>query len=71
MLAQSHRRFFSALASSFLDAYDPRDGQRVWRFWTVPAAGEPGSETWPAEVWERGGGPTWLTGTYDPELNLS
>jgi alcohol dehydrogenase (cytochrome c) len=54
----------------FLDAYDPADGKRVWRFWTVPAPGEPGSETWPAEVWERGGGPTWLTGTYDPQLNL-
>jgi alcohol dehydrogenase (cytochrome c) len=54
----------------FLDAYDPRDGRRIWRFWTVPAPGEPGSESWPAEVWERGGGPTWLTGTYDPELDL-
>jgi alcohol dehydrogenase (cytochrome c) len=54
----------------FLDAYDPGSGARIWRFWTVPAPGEPGSETWPAEVWERGGGPTWLTGTYDPELGL-
>jgi alcohol dehydrogenase (cytochrome c) len=54
----------------FLDAYDPEDGTQLWRFWTVPAPGEPGSETWPAEVWERGGGPTWLTGTFDPELNL-
>jgi alcohol dehydrogenase (cytochrome c) len=54
----------------FIDAYEPGDGSRAWRFWTVPAPGEPGSETWPAEVWERGGGPTWLTGTYDPELNL-
>jgi len=53
----------------FLDAYDPRDGKRLWRFWTVPEPGQPGSETWPAEVWERGGGPTWLTGTYDPQLN--
>jgi alcohol dehydrogenase (cytochrome c) len=54
----------------FLDAYDAKTGERAWRFWTIPAPGEPGSETWPAEVWERGGGPTWLTGTYDPELNL-
>jgi alcohol dehydrogenase (cytochrome c) len=56
----------------FLDAYDPLDGKQLWRFWTVPAPGEPGSESWPKEVntWERGGGPTWLTGTYDPELNL-
>ncbi len=54
----------------FLDAYDPSDGTRVWRFWTVPAPGEKGSESWPAGMWERGGGPTWLTGTYDPDLDL-
>jgi alcohol dehydrogenase (cytochrome c) len=54
----------------FLDAYDPITGERKWRFWTVPAKGEPGSETWPEDVLERGGAPTWLTGTYDPELNL-
>ena len=54
----------------FLDAYDPADGKRVWRFWTVPAKGEPGSETWPEDVLERGGAPTWVTGSYDPELNL-
>jgi alcohol dehydrogenase (cytochrome c) len=55
----------------FLDAYDPKNGQRIWRFYTVPAPGEPGSETWPAsaEVLARGGGGTWVTGTYDPELN--
>ena len=53
----------------FLDAYDPETGQRVWRFWTVPGPGEPGSETWPADVLERGGAPTWVTGTFDPELN--
>lgn len=56
----------------FLDAYDPKDGKQIWRFWTVPAPGEPGSETWPKEIdsWARGGGPTWQTGTYDPDLNL-
>ena len=56
----------------FLDAYDPRTGKRLWRFNTVPNPGEPGSETWPAgtDVWSRGGGATWMTGTYDPELNL-
>jgi alcohol dehydrogenase (cytochrome c) len=53
----------------FLDAYDPVSGERIWRFWTVPAPGEPGSETWPAEVLERGGAPTWVTGVFDPELN--
>ncbi len=56
----------------FLDAYDPRTGARLWRLPTVPGAGEPGSETWPpdAAVLARGGGATWMTGTYDPELNL-
>ena len=56
----------------FLDAYDPKTGDRVWRFHTVPAPGEPGSETWPqdAEVLARGGGGTWMTGSFDPELNL-
>ena len=55
----------------FLDAYDPRTGARIWRFYTVPGPGEPGSDTWPAEdVMARGGGATWVTGSYDPELNL-
>ena len=55
----------------FLDAYDPNTGERVWRFWTIPAAGEPGSETWSdPDVLPRGGGATWQTGSYDPELNL-
>jgi alcohol dehydrogenase (cytochrome c) len=54
----------------FLDAYDPADGKRIWRFWTIPGPGEPGSETWPPEVLKRGGAPTWVTGTYDPDLNL-
>ncbi len=55
----------------FLDAYDPVSGERLWRFYTVPSAGEPGSDTWPsADVMERGGGGTWMTGSYDPDLNL-
>jgi alcohol dehydrogenase (cytochrome c) len=54
----------------FIDAYNPETGARVWRLWTVPAPGEPGSETWSGESWKKGGGPTWLTGTYDPDLNL-
>jgi alcohol dehydrogenase (cytochrome c) len=55
----------------FIDAYDPNTGARVWRFWTIPGPGEPGSETWsdPA-VLPRGGGATWQIGSYDPELNL-
>jgi alcohol dehydrogenase (cytochrome c) len=54
----------------FLDAYDARTGARLWRFWTVPAPGEPGSETWAGDSWRNGGAPTWVTGSYDPELNL-
>ena len=54
----------------FLDAYDLETGKRIWRFNTIPAPGEPGGNTWPAGHFERGGGPTWITGSYDHELNL-
>ncbi|MDQ3604155.1 MAG: PQQ-dependent dehydrogenase, methanol/ethanol family, partial [Actinomycetota bacterium] len=55
-----------------LDAYDIETGERVWRCYMIPKPGEPGSETWPeeGEAWQRGGGNCWVTGTYDPELNL-
>jgi PQQ-dependent dehydrogenase (methanol/ethanol family) len=52
----------------FLAAYRVDTGEQAWRFWTVPAKGEPGSDTWRGTVdLERAGGATWLTGTYDPE----
>jgi alcohol dehydrogenase (cytochrome c) len=54
----------------FLDAYDAKTGARLWRFWTIPGPGEPGHETWTAASWKTGGGPTWLTGVFDPELDL-
>ena len=55
----------------FLDAYHAETGERAWRVWTIPAPGEPGSETWgDPEVLRRGCGGTWLTGSYDPELDL-
>lgn len=55
----------------FLDAYDAKTGLHAWRFWTVPAKGEPGNETWgKSDSWKNGGTSTWVTGTYDPELNL-
>jgi alcohol dehydrogenase (cytochrome c) len=55
----------------FIDAYDPSSGARLWRFYTIPGPGEPGSETWPAaDAMARGGGATWVTGSYDPDLNL-
>ncbi len=54
---------------AFVDAYDASSGERVWRTYTVPAPGEPGSETWQGDAWQTGGGSTWLTGSFDPELN--
>lgn len=53
----------------FIDAYSAQDGKHLWRFYTVPAPGEPGSDTWPKVGWQHGGGTTWGMGTYDPELN--
>jgi alcohol dehydrogenase (cytochrome c) len=54
----------------FLDAYEASTGKQCWRLWTVPGLGEPGQETWEGESWKTGGAPTWVTGSYDPELNL-
>jgi alcohol dehydrogenase (cytochrome c) len=54
----------------FLSAYKASSGEQVWRFWTVPARGEPGSETWSGRAIEHGCAATWLTGTYDPEARL-
>ena len=54
----------------FIDAYDAATGRRVWRFYTIPSAAEPGGETWGSASAKRVGGSTWITGTYDPELNL-
>jgi alcohol dehydrogenase (cytochrome c) len=51
----------------FFDAYDLATGKRLWRHWTVPAAGEPGAETWSGDSYLRGGAPTWTTGAYDPQ----
>ena len=55
----------------FLDAYDGDSGKRAWRFYTVPGPGELGHETWQGDSWKRGGAPIWITGSYDPELNLT
>ena len=54
----------------FLDAYDPATGKRLWRFFTTAAPGEAGGASWSGESWKLGGGGTWLTGSYDPSLNL-
>ncbi len=56
----------------FVAAFDPDTGKELWRVYTVPAPGEPGSETWPeGNQWKTGGGPVWVTGNYDPETNLA
>jgi acido-empty-quinoprotein group A len=56
----------------FLESLDPETGKQQWRWYTEPDRGAPGSETWPKEsdAIAHGGGMTWMTGTYDPELNL-
>ena len=54
----------------FVAAFDQNTGKEVWRFWTVPKPGEPGSETWKGSDIEHGGAPTWFIGTYDPELDV-
>lgn len=53
----------------FLAAFDAETGKECWRFWTIPAPGEPGSESWPGDMYLRGGATTWMPGTYDQELN--
>ena len=56
----------------FVAAFDADTGKVIWRTFTVPAPGEPGSETWPkGDQWKTGGGPVWVTGTYDPATNLA
>jgi alcohol dehydrogenase (cytochrome c) len=54
----------------FVDAYAMDTGKRIWRFSTIAGEGEAGSESWHGDAWKRGGGSTWVTGTYDPKLNL-
>src|SRR6266702_2476155 len=53
----------------FVAAFDTKTGKEAWRFWTIPAPGEKGSESWPGDMYLHGGGTTWMPGTYDAELN--
>lgn len=56
----------------FVAAFDAETGKELWRTFTVPAPGEPGSETWPkGDQWKTGGAPVWVTGNYDPETKLA
>jgi alcohol dehydrogenase (cytochrome c) len=54
----------------FIDAYDAQTGKRAWRFYTIPGPGEPGNDTWAGDSWKTGGASVWVTGAFDPELNL-
>jgi len=56
----------------FLDGWDPDTGKKLWRRYTIPSPGEPGFDTWPKDndAWAQGGGATWRSGSYDPELDL-
>jgi alcohol dehydrogenase (cytochrome c) len=54
----------------FIDARDAANGEEIWRFYTVPQPGQPGIDTWESDSWRTGGSPTWLTGSFDPEMNL-
>jgi alcohol dehydrogenase (cytochrome c) len=56
----------------FVAAFDANTGKELWRTYTVPAPGEPGSETWPkGDQWKNGGGSIWVTANYDPQTNLA
>jgi alcohol dehydrogenase (cytochrome c) len=55
----------------FLAAYDAKTGKEAWRFYTIAGPGEPGRETWGGDSWKTGGGSIWVTGSYDPESNLT
>ena len=54
----------------FIDGWDPDTGQQLWRRYTTAAPGEKGGDTWPGDTAQKGGAPAWLTGSYDPELDL-
>ena len=54
----------------YLDAYDAQTGERAWRVYTIPGPDNPDNRSWAGDSWRTGGSPTWITGSYDPELNL-
>ncbi len=54
----------------WIKAIDAETGDQVWQTYTIPGPGEPGNETWGGDSWKYGGGSAWVTGSYDPELNI-
>src|SRR6266511_4485482 len=57
-------------ARGYISAMEQDSGKEVWRLWTIPGAGEPGSDSWKGDSWKLGGGAAWGIGSYDPKLNL-
>lgn len=55
----------------FIAAFDAKTGKEAWRFNTIPGPGEPGHDTWKGDAWKNGGGSVWVTGSFDPDLNLT
>jgi alcohol dehydrogenase (cytochrome c) len=55
----------------FVAAFDAKTGKELWRFYTIPGPGEPGHDTWRGEDWKYGAASVWVTGSYDPDLNLT
>lgn len=55
----------------FIAAYAASTGKELWRFYTIPGPGEPGHESWEGDSWKTGGASVWVTGSYDPDLNLA
>lgn len=53
----------------YLKAYDTKSGKLQWTTYTIPGPGEKGHDTWPGDTWKNGGGPTWVTGSYDAGSN--
>jgi alcohol dehydrogenase (cytochrome c) len=55
----------------FIAAYDAKTGKEAWRFYTIPGPGDPGHDSWRGEDWKSGAASVWVTGSYDPDLNLT
>jgi alcohol dehydrogenase (cytochrome c) len=60
----------SGRGGGFIQAFDAETGKFLWNWNAIPKPGEPGNETWEGDSWKLGGGPMWVTGSFDPELNL-